>query len=244
MSTATLNTLCKEFHTLLDRQEDVNQTTKAGQEIVHKYTSDNGWFIEYLKDIHEGRKLYNEQRASLWPNEITLYRSPDQSLIIFLYIWEPYTLDAVHDHGSWGIIGNLFGKVREVKYRRLDDGYTEGFAELEETSSLTMNPGQTTHVLAMDEGIHRMENVTDNVSITLNIYGKSIRKGFINFFNPGEKRVRRMYPPRTHKEVLIIRSLGYMKTAWARQILDSYRHNDIPDYIRRECELSLSGIPI
>ncbi len=244
MPSRSLNTLCKEFHSLIENEDNIKQIIDEGRGIVQQYTADPEWFVNYLKSIHEGRKLYNEQRASLWPNEITLYRSPDQSLIVFLYLWEPHTVDAVHDHGSWGIIGTIFGSVQEIKYQRLDNGREEGFAELEKGPSLTLNQSQTTHVLAMDKGIHRMENITDSISITLNVYGRPVRKGFIQFFYPEQKIVRRMYPPRTHKEVLIIRSLGHLGTAWARDILDTYRKTDLPDYIRRECDLSLSGMPV
>lgn len=244
MSAGSLDALCKEFHSLLDKRTEIDQIIGEGQNIVQRYTAGHDWFIDYLRSIHEGRKLYNEQRASLWPNEITLYRSPDQSLIIFLYVWEPHTVDAVHDHGSWGIIGTMFGSAKETKYQRIDDGCREGFAELERGPSLTLNHGQTTHVLALDKGIHRMENVTDGVCITLNVYGRPVRKGLTQFFYPEQKTVRRMYPPKTHKEVLIIRSLGYLGTAWARDILDTYRKNELPDYIRRECDLSISGMPL
>ena len=54
---------------------------------------------------------------------------------------------------------------------RLDDGKKEGYAELEEVSSIVLNPGETTYVLPLNKGIHRMENLGRDTAITINVYG-------------------------------------------------------------------------
>lgn len=244
MSTGSLDTLCQEFHALLDRERDVKMITDEGQGIVSRYAADHGWFIDYLKSAHEDRKIYNEQRASLWPNEITLYRSPDKSLIIFLYIWEPHTMDAVHDHGSWGIIGELISPALERKFRRLDDGSRQGYAELEEIASRVLQPGDTTFVLPVGEGIHQMENPTDGMAVSINVYGRTVRKGFVQYYYPEKKTVRRVFPPRTSKEVLALRTLGAVDRPWAGDILRVALRNSLPDFIRKECEDSLSLIGV
>ncbi len=127
--------------------------------------------------------------------------------------------DIVHDHGSWGIIGTLFAKLGEKKYERLDDGKREGYAELIETESRVYGPGETTVVLPVREGIHAMDNPTEGIAISVNVYGKTIGRGYVQFFDPARKTVSRVYPPRTFKEVLAIKALAAFGTGRAEAIL-------------------------
>jgi len=236
-----LETFCEDLHTLLESGPDVGRIIEEGRRLLAGLISDEAWFAGIIGRLHEDRTLFNEQKPSLWPNEITLCRRQDQSLLVNAYVWEPPAADIVHDHGSWGIIGALINKIGEIKYERLDDGHTEGHAHLSESASRVLEPGETTFVLPLDRGIHRMENRSDNVAITINVYGKSIHRGYVNFFYPEKRSVSRTYPPRTHKEVLLIRTLGSIGRPWATDILAKMMDRPLPDYIREECERSLSG---
>jgi predicted metal-dependent enzyme (double-stranded beta helix superfamily) len=177
---------------------------------------------------------FSERQApSVFANEVTLYRSPDRLFSVLAYLWEPHALCEIHDHSSWGIIGSLFHPLREVRYRRLDDGRLEGYAELEEISSRVIEPGEMVRVLPLDKGIHQTGSATDQFSISLGIYGRSIRKGYFQLFNPSEKKVVRAYPPKLFKQILAVRALKSAPDLWAKE-LSAASSASLPEYLTKE----------
>jgi len=149
-------------------------------------------------------------------------------------------VDTVHDHGSWGVLSCLFGAIDEIKYQRLDDGSREGFAELRPHSPLVMNPGETTSILPLNPGIHRLGNVAEGFSVSIHVYGQPVRRGYINYFYPEEKRVSAAYPPPTYKAALAIRSLADIRTPWAEDLLNTALRENVPDFLKKECDQALS----
>ena len=230
------------FHSLLEAEQDTATVLREGRLLLTELLGRREWFAEFIDRLLTDRALLAEQKPSLWPNEITLHRHPDGSFQILAYIWEPGSMDTVHDHGAWGIVGSYINKIRERKFRRLDDGTVEGFAELEETADRILMPREITVVRPLDDGIHQMENINDTVAVTVNVYGRTVRKGYSRYFYPERKTVQRVYPPRTYKEVLLLRSLGTIREPWAEEILTHASRNSMPDYIRRECDLALSAV--
>ena len=235
-----LDEFCHRFQTLLDGKPPLPSMFDGGRRLVGELTSEVEWFREILERLVMDRQYLDGQRVSIWPNEVTVYRSPDRSFVILSYLWEPRTADTVHDHGSWGIISQLVNHAMERKFRRLDDGGREGYAELEETSSRVIEPGDTTCVLPLNEGIHQMVNLTDGIAVSVNVYGNVIRKGYVQYFYPETRSVQRVYPPRTSKKVMAIRTLGTLDRPWAKDILRAALQSTMPDFLKKECEASLS----
>jgi predicted metal-dependent enzyme (double-stranded beta helix superfamily) len=237
-----LDDFCQRFHALVEGQPPIETLIEKGRTLLSTLVSDPEWFRGILEKIVFDRQYLDQQRVSIWPNEITLYRSPDRSFVVLAYFWEARATDVIHDHGSWGIIGELIQPSLERKFRRLDDGQTDGFAELEEISSRVIAPGDTTFVLPLDDGIHQMVNLADNVAVSVNVYGRILRKGYVQFFHPGEKSVSRIYPPRTMKDVLAVRALSAIGRPWAEDMLRARLRDPLPDFLRREVEGALSRI--
>jgi hypothetical protein len=127
----------------------------------------------------------------------------------------------------------------ERKFRRLDNGTTEGYAELEEISYETIKPGDTTNVLSLEEGIHRIENTIDNYLVSLNVYGQPYRHGYVQFFGEGKRKVWQAFPPRTYKQAMTIQAMGNIAEPWAEQLLMNALKKDLPDFIKNQCQLSL-----
>lgn len=235
---------CERFHSLVEKNLPAAPRIEEGRRLVGELVRDPEWFGEILERLVLDSDYLDRQRISIWPNEVTLYRSPDRSFVVLAYFWEPRDADTVHDHGSWGIIGELISPALERKFRRLDDGSRQGYAELEEIASRVLQPGDTTFVLPVGEGIHQMENPTDGMAVSINVYGRTVRKGFVQYYYPEKKTVRRVFPPRTSKEVLALRTLGAVDRPWAGDILRVALRNSLPDFIRKECEDSLSLIGV
>jgi predicted metal-dependent enzyme (double-stranded beta helix superfamily) len=229
-----LEKFCLRFQALLEEKPGTSQLMDVGLKLLGELLSDPGWFQEIFKKLLMDPGFLNRQPTSVYRNEITLHRSPAQSFSVLAYIWEPDRPSPIHDHGSWGMIGPLIHQVREIKYRRLDDGRVEGYAELERTSSRVIEPGGTSHVLPLDEGIHQMGAAGKQMAISVGAYGRSIRPGYSQFFDPSGKTVVRAYPPKLFKKVLAIRALGSMGEPWAEDILEAARSSPVPDYLAQE----------
>lgn len=235
-----LEEFCPRLSALQQEKKELSQFIPEGRALLGELLEDSTWFRSYLEKLILDPDFLKAQEPSIYPNEVTLYRSPDRAFSIQAYFWEPRTTSAVHDHGSWGIVGAMICPVRERKYRRLDDGKTAGRAELEETSRSWIKPGETTFVLPLNEGIHLMEAPEERGSVSLSVYGRSVRYGYIQFFDLNRKTVRRVYPPRLLKKVLAIRTLGYLAEPWGEEILKASASSPRPEYLEREIEQALS----
>jgi predicted metal-dependent enzyme (double-stranded beta helix superfamily) len=60
----------------------------------------------------------------------------------------------VHDHGTWEIVGVYEGELDYRSYRQVDDGSTEGYAELEVVEDRVLGPGDFSVVPLPPDDIH------------------------------------------------------------------------------------------
>ncbi len=213
-----LEGFCSRFHAFLEQKPETSQIFRTGQELLGELLSDARWFGGILGKLISDPAFLETQIPSVFPNEVTLYRSPDRSFSVLAFLWEPKTPCPIHDHSAWGIIGSLLHPVKEIRYRRLDDGKVEGYAELEELSPRLIEPGAMAKVLPLDQGIHQTGAAAAQLAISVGVYGRSIRKGYIHFFNPSEKTVVRAYPPKLHKQVLAIQTLRSNPDLWGEEL--------------------------
>jgi len=235
-----LHAFVEAFASLLKEGHSLPEQIRKGRSLISRLTASGAWFQEHMARLILRPGWRESQKPAIWPNEITLYRNTDPPFVVLAYFWEPGMVDTVHDHGSWGVVGCLFGAMDEIKYQRLDDGSREGVADLLPHYPILMNQGETTAVLPLDRGIHRLGNVSVGCSVTINVYGKPIRRGYIRHFYPEEKRVVPAYPPSTHKAALAIRSLADISTPWAEELLLRALREPLPDYLKEECYHALS----
>lgn len=243
MVNATLQRFCGEFSCLVRSGMTQGEMIEAGKPMVAELSKDGDWFRDVIGYMLLDRAFLERQRPGIWPNEITIHRDPEGAFVVMAYIWDPREADTIHDHGSWGIVAPCIGCVRETKYRRRDDGTKEGYAELVEILDHRLYPGVTTYVLPMDEGIHCMENPCERPAVTVNVYGPTIRKGYIRFFDMGSKEVWPVYPPRAAKEVLLVRTLAAVGGEKGREVLGEAMKRGIPAYLMPEYLRALGENP-
>jgi len=230
---------CGKIQKMLADEKTVFRKIESGRELVSEITSRQDWFFDYLKKMILEPAASEIQKPGIWPNEFTLYRSPDKSFIVLAYIWDAGLADIVHDHGAWGIIGTLCAKLGERKYERVDDGKREGYAELRETEHRVCGPGETTFVLPLNEGLHAMDNPTDGIAVSVNVYGKTIGRGYIQFFDPEKKTVTRAFPPRSLKEILSVKTLAAIDPSRAEGVLREALGTSRPPQLKQEYEAAL-----
>ncbi len=227
---------CGEYQKMLSEEKTIVGSVERGRQLVAELTSQPDWFCSYLERIISHEASAGIERAGIWSNEYTIYRSPDKSFIVLAYIWEAGQKDIIHDHNGWGVVGTLFGKMREKKYKRLDDGTKEGFCELQEESNEVLGPAETTFVLPLNNGLHVMDNAADEIAVSINVYRKLIDRNYIQSFDPAEKKVTRLFPGRTLRELLAVKALAEMDPSQTREILQKALGPSKPPFLKKEYE--------
>ena len=229
-----LEEFCGRFQSLLGEQPKMPNLLGRGQELLKDLLKSPKWFGEFLQRFIAAPAFLADQSASVFDNEIRLYRSPDKSFTILAYLWDDRNLCPTHDHNAWGIIGPLLHPMREVKYRRKDDGQAEGVADLEQVSDLVLQAGEVGIVLPLDKGIHQTGGILDCLTISLGVYGRSIRQGSIHFFDPAQKRVSRAQPRVLFRKILALRALVSLGETLGQTLLNPSLLESLPDDLVHE----------
>jgi predicted metal-dependent enzyme (double-stranded beta helix superfamily) len=231
-----LEEFCDRFHDLLGQRPKTPILLDGGQRLLRELLKSPGWFAECLQKIIAGPAFLADPPASVFDNEIRLHRSPDKSFTLLAYLWDDRELCPIHDHNAWGIIGPLLHPIREVKYRRLDDGQADEVAELVQVSELVFQAGETGIVLPLDKGIHQTGAALDRPTISLGVYGRSIRQGSIHFFAPAEKKTYRAHTRIPFRKVLALRALASMEETLGKKLLTPSLLQALPEDLVREFE--------
>ncbi len=224
---------------MLGENPELNQILRDGRELLGELVSKTDWYRDILSRLVLDEAFLASQRQSIDPNDIQIYFSPDKAFSVRAFIWEPEVKYPIHDHGAWGIVGAFINDVNEKKYMRLDDGSRANYAQVKMISDVVLKPGETTCVLPENRGIHEMKAMNGRTSVSIHVYGQAVRKGFIYNYDPNDNTLSRVYAPSYTKKVLAIKALGSVSAPWAEEILACAEKADNPEYIKRECRLSL-----
>ncbi len=239
MGISDLEQFTQQFKILLDRKPDFSQILQEGRKLLSELVSQPEWFRSTLSGLVLDEAFLKSQWQSIDNNDIQLYFSPDKSFSVRAFIWEPGVMYPIHDHGSWGLVGGLINQINEKKYVRIDDGSDPNYAELKVIADAVLTPGETTYVLPINDGIHKMAALNNQVAVSIHVYGSPVRKGFINQFDPHTNTATRVYGPANYKKALAIKTLGSIPEAWSEEVLHTAIDSDNNDYIKDECRLSL-----
>jgi 3-mercaptopropionate dioxygenase len=95
----------------------------------------------------------------------TLHVEPDGSFSITAVVWRPGQITRIHDHTTWCVFGVLQG----VEHEEVFDA---------DLNLIGRNEGQVGDVngFAPPGDIHRVHNTSDEVAITLHIYGTDVTR--------------------------------------------------------------------
>ncbi len=242
MAIKTLEQFNDRFTVFLRESPGMEQILDDGRQMLAELISNPGWLQPTLSQLVLDDAFLQSQWQSIDPYDIQLYHSPEKLYSVRAFIWEPDELYPVHDHGAWGLVGACINRVKERKFARLDDGSNINHAELKPVAEAELAPGQTTYVLPQNDGIHQMAALDDLTAVTIHVYGKPVRKGFINYFNLHNQTVQRMYPPSVNKRIYAIRTLGSIAEPWASNVLQQAWQGSFPEAVKKEIEYSLEKI--
>jgi predicted metal-dependent enzyme (double-stranded beta helix superfamily) len=101
-----------------------------------------------------------------------LHEEPDHNLAVALLNWLPGRGTPPHDHGTWGVVVGVEGDEVNTFFKRVDDGSRDGHAELKQLSSKAFSPGEAIGITPSI--IHSVHNETDQISVSLHVYGRHI----------------------------------------------------------------------
>jgi len=101
-----------------------------------------------------------------------LYRAP--LFNVTSVVWGPGDGAKAHNHDTWGLVAVLENELQETRFRRCDDGSKEGYAELEPTAVNSNKAGMVSTLLAPEDDIHEMLNVTQKNTVEVHVYGKDL----------------------------------------------------------------------
>ena len=164
-----------------------------------------------LADIVKGKRYPDVRQATMFFNEFILYINNQRLFSARLYIYEPKQYTPIHDHNSWGVYGCVSKKIEVIRYRRQDNETRLGYAKLQESERVYLEPGDTSVVRPLNEGIHQAGNPNAGTCVMLCVYGTPIRRLYVNEYDQMRNRVRRRYPPRLVKKRLATKALDTME---------------------------------
>jgi len=227
-----------EVEKLINDCESFPEILKESSSMMKELALYPEWFHDMLAKLVQEETYMKSQWLNVDFNELKLYRSQDRMFSLRGFFWEPGIAYPIHDHGAWGIVSAQMNKIKEKKFIRQDDGSNSDYADLKEIKETVLLPGDTSCVLALDEGIHQMSAV-DETAFSLHLYGTPVRKGYINYFNRETGSVRRVYSDAIKRRILAIHMLGSFQDEWAEKLLINAMDATENENIKKECEKSL-----
>jgi len=96
-----------------------------------------------------------------------LYRPDDHAFSVVSFVWNPGQGSPIHDHCTWGVIGQYQGEEEESRFRIVDN-------RLERIGVVLARPGDVSHVYPPSRDIHQINNRTASPTISIHIYGGDI----------------------------------------------------------------------
>ncbi len=104
-----------------------------------------------------------EDRYAQYP----LYVDPDGRFSVVSFVWKPGQWTPVHDHTVWGVVGIHQGLERTEAYREVD-------GKLQKTKTIDATVGEVGAVSPTIGDVHKVGNVSDDVAISIHVYGGNI----------------------------------------------------------------------
>jgi predicted metal-dependent enzyme (double-stranded beta helix superfamily) len=168
MSTQRLLTFVQDITRLLETKPAEATILAEGKKLVATLVERDDWLPDVFARPHP---QYYQQYL--------LYADPLDRLSIVSFVWGPGQKTPVHDHLTWGIVGGLRGEERETVYQREADG------RFRATGSGVLRAGEVTAVSPTIGDFHEVvNNLADQPSISIHVYGKNIGQVKRHVFDP------------------------------------------------------------
>lgn len=156
---AIIDDLAKQAQQIAQLSPD--QQKIQAKQLLQQAISNNDWLMPEYYDINK------DQGYSLY----TIYSTEDHQFGVFVTAWLPGRGAPPHTHGGWAVIGGLVGAEKNTVWQRTDDGQQPGYATIVLASETIVKP-QDIFVMDSPLAIHSVENIMNEISITIHAYQK------------------------------------------------------------------------
>ena len=113
-----------------------------------------------------------------------LHCDPLERFSVVSFVWEPGQKTPVHDHLTWGLVGQLRGEELCEEYARTADG---AYAR---TGAHRMRRGAVDRVSPTIGDVHAVSNAGSDVSVSIHVYGANIGAVRRHVFDPATGAAR------------------------------------------------------
>jgi predicted metal-dependent enzyme (double-stranded beta helix superfamily) len=111
----------------------------------------------------------NENQQGLKPIYID-----DSGLILTYGIVVPERPTPIHSHGAWGVVGVYRGRDRYQVWRRNDDGYGPGPAEVQMVDEFVLEPGDVMVIPPPPQDIHVQQGYGGETAHEFVLFGENV----------------------------------------------------------------------
>jgi len=137
--------------------QEPKDTVLAIEPLLRRLVTHSGWLQEKYR-----RTIPSKPYA-----QYLLYRPADYAFSVVSFVWNPGQGSPIHDHGTWGVIGQYEGEEEESRFRIVHD-------RLERIGVVVARPGDVGHVYPPSRDIHQIVNRTAKPTVSIHIYGGDI----------------------------------------------------------------------
>lgn len=102
-----------------------------------------------------------------------MHCDPDELFSVVSFVWAPGQATPVHDHCTWGLVGQLRGVETSQRYEVLDRA-AQGKLLTSVGGPTVARPGDVDAVSPRLGDIHAVSNVSSEVAISIHTYGGNI----------------------------------------------------------------------
>jgi predicted metal-dependent enzyme (double-stranded beta helix superfamily) len=217
---------CNEMDYLTTQDTERETFIIQGQIALKKLLLEKTFVCQVMEKFVTDDNFVKGAIGTIDRNDLGIFFSPKGNFSIRLFVWLPAANYPVHDHGAPGIIGGFANKTLTVNYQKDGNVTIDKYTPIREVSRQVINPGDTIHVLPF--GIHHMSSLENKTSLTLHVYGRVVRKGFIKSYNTIDHSVLNLMTPKLDKRWHAIHALGAIGSSNSMSLLEKAFHDTHP----------------
>ncbi len=160
-----------DSYSLQDFVQDLDRITRAESSQAKIVAAAKPLLAKLVSQPDCIEPQYRKRGATAY-GRYMLHRAP--LFNISSVVWGPGDNAKAHNHDTWGMVGVIENEIQETRFRRKDDGAQPEFADLEITAVITNTPGMVSCLVAPDDDIHEMNNVSGRDTVEIHVYGKDL----------------------------------------------------------------------
>jgi len=172
MATSTIPDLVAGIKDVLATTDDPAEITHSVAALAAPLARDTSWLEPRCYEAEDAQGI----------GIAVFHEEPDNTVLVETVCWLPGRGVAPHDHQTWGVVVGIEGEECNVMWRREDDRSKPGYAKLVQDSEVVMTNGDVCRLLP-DE-IHSVRNSSDELSMSLHIYGRNLAHVERSEFDP------------------------------------------------------------